>query len=82
MVTFTVTVKVVFQVMNSRHKCMSAVHGRFQNCHSIRIPAGEQEEIPHLVILSKGTKHEEITLLFLLPPKNNIYVIVLKWQLW
>jgi len=68
--------------MNSRHKYTSAVHGRFQICHSIRIPAGEQEEIPHLAILSKGAKYEEITLLSLLPPKNNIYVILLKQQLW
>lgn len=69
-VTFAITVKVVFQVMNSRCKYMSAVHGRFQNSHSIRIPAGEQEEIICLVIVSKGTKHKEITLLPLLPPKK------------
>lgn len=32
-VTFTITVKAVFQVMNSSHKFMSAVHSRLQNCH-------------------------------------------------
>lgn len=43
MVTFTIAVKLVFQVMNSSHKLMSAVHGRLQNCHS-ETPAGSRKK--------------------------------------
>lgn len=42
-VTFTITVKVVFQVMNSVHKHMMEIHGKFQKCHSVRTPEGSEK---------------------------------------
>lgn len=56
MVTFTVAVKIVFQVMNSSHKFMSAVYGRLQNYHSIRIPLKGAERNAPISIFIKGNK--------------------------
>lgn len=77
-VTFTITVKVVFQVMNSSHKFMSAVHSRLQNCHSIRIPCrGAGRNTPFSIFI-KGNKIQEIILFSLLPPNPNIYIILME----
>lgn len=56
MVTFTVAVKLVFQVMNSSHKFMSAIHDRLQTCHSIRIPLKGTGRNTPVSIFIKGNK--------------------------